>query len=225
MIAIADDPVPLIPSPPNRQDGGAAFVVADECDDDRIARERLLDAAFGLARNEKTCQRLREARFPADRLALIARQGGDLVGTIRLWNIWAGDRAALLLGPLAVAASHRRCGIGARLMHDALDRAQAAGHRAIILVGDPEYYQRFGFDRALTQQLELPGPVEPHRFLGLELQSAALAGASGRVTAAGRLQSNNIGRNRRNQSPRRVRLPNWSWPNARLVRLLSLESV
>jgi predicted N-acetyltransferase YhbS len=72
-------------------------------------------------------------------------------------------------------------------MHEALDRAEAGGHRAIILVADPQYYQRFGFDGTLTEQLELPGPVECHRFLGLELNSGALAGAKGRVTAAGRL--------------------------------------
>jgi predicted N-acetyltransferase YhbS len=215
MIATIYDSTSLSPPPHTRRD---AIVVGDECDTDHMARDQLLDAAFGLARNEKTCQRLRDERFPADRLALVARQGSHLIGTVRLWNIRAGDRAALLLGPLAVAASHRRCGIGTRLMQNALARAQGAGHRAIILVGDADYYGRFGFDCTLTDKLELPGPVERHRFLGLELYPGALAHAQGRVSATGRVQSKSTGLNGRRPPARAVllQLPNWGWPAALL---------
>jgi len=227
MIATVVDSVPLGRSPQHSsQARGMAMdrgiVITDECDTDHLGRERLLDAAFGLARHEKTCQRLRDERLPADRLALTARQGAQLIGTVRLWNVLAGDRAALLLGPLAVAASHRRCGLGARLMHAALGRAQAAGHRAVLLVGDQDYYQRFGFDRALTEQLELPGPVERHRFLGLELDPGALAGAKGRVTAAGRRQSRSRYLSGRSRSAPKVswQQPNWGWPSAIVARPL-----
>jgi predicted N-acetyltransferase YhbS len=164
-----------------------SILIADERETDRIERERLLDAAFGSRRYEKTCQRLRDGRHPADRLALAVHDGPQLVATLRLWNILAGELPALLLGPLAVAASHRCCGIGAQLVEEALQRAAAAGHRAIILVGDQKYYQRFGFENVLTQHLVLPGPVERHRFLGLELTAAALAGACGLVIPTGRV--------------------------------------
>jgi predicted N-acetyltransferase YhbS len=59
------------------------------------------------------------------------------------------------------------------------------GHKAVILVGDAPYYNPLGFERALTRGLALPGPVEEERFLGLELATGALAGAQGRVIAAG----------------------------------------
>ena len=77
----------------------------------------LLDAAFGEARFEKTCERLREGRLPA--LSLVAQdEAGRLVGTVRLWNVSAGPgRAALLLGPLAVDGALRSQGLGGR--HDA----------------------------------------------------------------------------------------------------------
>jgi predicted N-acetyltransferase YhbS len=57
----------------------------------------------------------------------------------------------------------------------------------VILVGDAPYYERFGFSRAGAQALDLPGPVDPARFLALELQPGALAGAAGLVRATGAL--------------------------------------
>lgn len=55
----------------------------------------------------------------------------------------------------------------------------------MLLVGDEPYYQRFGFSRALTEHLRLPGPFERDRFLALELVPDALHGARGMVIAAG----------------------------------------
>ena len=70
-------------------------------------------------------------------------------------------------------------------MDAAIARAKASGHGAILLVGDAPYYARFGFERQLTKNLQMPGPVELDRFLGLELRDGALAGASGRLRATG----------------------------------------
>ncbi len=55
----------------------------------------------------------------------------------------------------------------------------------MLLVGDEPYYRRFGFERALTQGLVMPGWVDEARFLGKELAQGALRGAEGRVGAAG----------------------------------------
>ena len=157
----------------------------DERAGDVIARERLLDDAFGAGRFEKTCERLREGRLAARSLALVAMDGGSLVGTLRFWHVETGGAPALLLGPLAVADSHRELGLGAALMRMGLDRAEALGHEAVILVGDEAYYRRFGFARAHVQGLDLPGWYDPARFLGLEFAPGALARAKGMVVATG----------------------------------------
>jgi predicted N-acetyltransferase YhbS len=162
-----------------------SLAIRDETFADIDARERLLNAAFGPARFAKTCERLREGRAPARRLTLVACLGERLVGTIRFWHIQAGDRPALLLGPVAVNAEFRSLGIGRKLIAEGLFRAVQQGHKAVILVGDAPYYNPLGFERALTRGLALPGPVEEERFLGLELATGALAGAQGRVIAAG----------------------------------------
>jgi predicted N-acetyltransferase YhbS len=145
----------------------------------------LLDEAFGLARSDKAAERLREGRFPARGLALVAKDVGELIGTLRMWHILAGEVPALLLGPLAVAKAYRSLGLGRRLMAEALFRAARAGHKAVLLVGDAAYYESFGFSRRHTLGLVLPGPVDEARFLGLELKGGALQAARGFVVAAG----------------------------------------
>ena len=161
------------------------IIIRDEARRDAAAREALLDAAFGSERHEKTCERLREGRLAAHGLSLVAEMDGRIIATVRLWHVKAGDRDALLLGPLAVDSAYREHGIGARLMRLALNRAALESHRSVILVGDPAYYARFGFSDASMAGLDLPGPVDRARFLGLELRDGALAGARGLVTATG----------------------------------------
>jgi predicted N-acetyltransferase YhbS len=163
------------------------IAIGDESEADFAAREDLLDAAFGPARFEKTSERLREGRRAARGLALAAKDGDELVGTVRLWHIVAGEIPALLLGPLAVAETHRCLGLGRRLMAEALFRALMQGHKAVLLVGDAPYYAPFGFERRHTEKLVLPGPVDRNRFLGLELAPDTLRGAEGAVIATSAL--------------------------------------
>lgn len=156
-------------------------ILAPERAEHGPAVERLIDAAFGEARWHKTCQRLRDGRKPRAALSLVALDGGRLVGTVRLWDIAAGRRRALLLGPLAVDDAWRDKGVGSDLMKEALKRAAAAGEESVLLVGDAPYYGRFGFRRDLTRRLWMPGPVEAGRFLACELKADALADAEGPV--------------------------------------------
>jgi predicted N-acetyltransferase YhbS len=151
------------------------------------ARELLLDLALGCGRRKKTSERLREGRLPAADLSFSATtKNGRLIGTVRLCPVSAGrERPALLLGPLAVHPSYRNRGIGSALMRMALEKAAALGHRAVLLVGDEPYYKRFGFSRAATEHLRLPGPFERDRFLALELVPGALRDARGTVVATG----------------------------------------
>src|ERR1700680_2747129 len=163
----------------------APFVIRAERASDVVARETLLDACFGENRSLRTCQRLRDGRAPAEGLALSVVAEGRLVGTLRLWHVSAGDRPALVLGPLAVDNTCRKLGVGAALMDHALAAAKARGHRAVMLLGDAPYYARFGFSATKTGELSLPGPFERDRLLGLELREGALDGAWGMIVPAG----------------------------------------
>lgn len=166
------------------------FTIETEATADVYQREALLDRAMGPRRKRKSSEKLRRGRMPADGLALVARAGdGRLLGTVRLWNVWLGVNGGevLLLGPLAVEPDMKGIGIGSALMNEAIAKAAQLQHRAILLVGDPEYYVRFGFTADRTGQLSMSGPYEKHRFLALELQDGALNNASGVLQACGRL--------------------------------------
>jgi predicted N-acetyltransferase YhbS len=160
--------------------------IETETHNDVLARERLLDRAMGADRRLKPSEKFRAGRLPAEGLALVARDGDRLVGSVRLWHVAAGGRPALLLGPLATDPALQGRGVGGGLMQVGLNRAALAGHRAVILVGDPEYYERFGFTRSKVGGLVMPGPVDRRRFLGIDLSAGALRGAEGRVIATGR---------------------------------------
>jgi predicted N-acetyltransferase YhbS len=154
--------------------------------------EQLLDLGFGLARRTKTSYRLREGAIAADGLSQVVREPGlGVVGAISYWPLAIGGQGtpALLLGPLAVHPERQKRGIGLALMRHTLAQAKAMGHRLVLLVGDAPYYARVGFQQVPEGQLLLPGPVDPRRFLYLELVPGAFTAARGLVVAAHRRAS------------------------------------
>ena len=148
--------------------------------------EHLLDIAFGPDRSGKTVYRLREGVAPVAELGAVIRENGVLKGSLRFWPVVIGDKRipALLLGPVAVSPADRGKGYARSLIWQGLDQARDLGYGIVLLVGDEPYYLKFGFTRAFTKTLELPGPVDLNRFLGLELQPRALAGVSGMLHRA-----------------------------------------
>jgi predicted N-acetyltransferase YhbS len=61
----------------------------------------------------------------------------------------------------------------------AIEAAASAGPGAVLLVGDAPYYSPLGFAKLPPGQIVMPGPVDPHRMLGLELAEGALAKLAG----------------------------------------------
>jgi predicted N-acetyltransferase YhbS len=134
--------------------------------------EALLDAAFGADRRGRTAYRLRAGLDPIDALSLAAVDADNrLAGSIQCWPvaIAAGDQAPvpiILVGPVAVSPRLQRAGLGRMMMDAVLALADAGAADALMMIGDPEYYERFfGFSAAATAGWTLPGPVERHRLL------------------------------------------------------------
>ncbi|HZH11353.1 MAG TPA: N-acetyltransferase [Microvirga sp.] len=158
-----------------------SLLIRSEQPIDAEAIERLHERAFGPGRFARTASRLREGAGHILDLSFTAMVGTLLVGSVRLTPVMAGEVPALMLGPLTVEPAFENRGIGAALMRRSLEAAKAKGHRLVLLVGDEPYYVRFGFRRVPPQQLQLPGPVNPMRFLALELEEGALGDAKGIV--------------------------------------------
>jgi predicted N-acetyltransferase YhbS len=173
-----------------------SFAIRSERASDVAAREALLDECFGLNRDARTCQRLRDGRLAALAFSAVSsaicRKGksdqnaAGVVGSVRLWHVDAGGVPALMLGPLAVDPSCRNLGIGGALVKHALTAARARGFGAVLLLGDAPYYARFGFSVEKTGALLLPGPFERDRLLALELRTSALDDARGVIVPTGK---------------------------------------
>ena len=152
------------------------------------AVERLYDDVFGPARFHKASYLFREGVAPVRELSWIAlegdRPGNDrLVGAIRYWPILVGETGhpALLLGPLAIAQDRAGKGIGCALMFKTLDLAAQLGHDLVLLVGDVDYYKRFGFVPATPHGFVMPGESRPDRLQVAPLKDNVLGRIAGEV--------------------------------------------
>ncbi|WP_332060681.1 GNAT family N-acetyltransferase [Bartonella sp. CB74] len=173
---------------------GKFFTLTSEQEADKLPRERLLDLTLGKGRKRKSSEALRRGRLAACGLSFVVKNMfGELVGSVRLWHVrfrkgQNGTQHALLLGPLAVATECSGMGIGSVLMRHAIEIAKKSGYGAIFLVGDSEFYQRFGFSSSLTKNLAMPGPYEKHRFQALELIPHYLSSCHGILVPSGKRQ-------------------------------------
>ncbi len=135
------------------------------------AIEELLDDAFGADRHSRTAYKLRAGVYAIDAYSLAALDDGVLVGSIQCWPVQLSEADGtawplILVGPIAVRPDRQRDGIGRMLTDAALARADAAQSEPLVLIGDPEYYERFfGFCATRTGGWALPGPVERRRLL------------------------------------------------------------
>lgn len=124
----------------------------------------LLDDAFGPDRHSRTAYLLRKGMIAIDHLSFSILDDQVLVGSIQCWPIRVADAQLILVGPVAVATNRQNRGIGKLLMQLMLTAA-TRNDAPMVMIGDPEFYGRFGFSAEGTAGWILPGPWEPRRLL------------------------------------------------------------
>ena len=132
--------------------------------------EALLDRAFGAGRLERTAYAVREGTQWLPTLSFAATDAGDmLVGTIQVWpvalTVEEKRHPMLMVGPVAVVPERQGEGYGHALMAAMTDALDPEAPLPQVMVGDPDYYARFGFTAAATGGWDLPGPFERERLL------------------------------------------------------------
>ena len=126
--------------------------------------ENLLDDAFGRNRQQRTAYQLRTDMPIIGHLSFAVIDSGAVVGSIQCWPVRIADSPLILVGPVAVSSQRQNQGIGRLLMRATLDAALSTDP-PMVMIGDPGYYNRFGFIADETGGWTLPGPWEAHRLL------------------------------------------------------------
>jgi putative acetyltransferase len=158
-----------------------SVIIREETPADGPELDALLREAFGRDDEAKLVLRLREDGAVA--AALVAEADGTIVGHLVLsWlptHVDGRSVRAVALAPMAVRPGQQRRGVGSRLVAAAIARVREIGAEAIVVLGHPAYYPRFGFSADLATKLAAPfsGPA----FMALELVPGALNGVSGSV--------------------------------------------
>ena len=161
------------------------MIIRDEQPSDHAAIRAVTVAAFAaVPQSRQTEAAIIEALRAADSLtvSLVAVDGDQLIGHLALSPVSIdehGDLGWYGGGPLAIRPDHQHSGVGSSLIRAGLKRLVELGARGCVLVGDPDYYQRFGFRSH-------PGLIMPdvpaENLLALALGTADVP--SGKVTFA-----------------------------------------
>lgn len=146
-----------------------AITIRPESPGDAGAIEQVTASAFEKALHTNHAEQfIVNALRRAGRLtvSLVAEDDGRIVGHVAVSPVSISSGAAgwFGLGPISVLPDRQRQGIGARLMKAALAELRRLGAAGCVLLGDPDYYRRFGF--APRAGLVLPD-VPPEYFQAL----------------------------------------------------------
>jgi putative acetyltransferase len=147
--------------------------IRDETPQDRAAIYQVVSSAFGQSAEAELIEKLREACDSV--ISLVAEEGSRIVGHVLLSRMQALF-PALALAPVSVVPTRQRRGIGSALIKEAVNRARSENWAAIFVLGDPNYYERFDFDRDAAADFKSPY-AGPH-FMVLSL-SPSLPETSG----------------------------------------------
>jgi predicted N-acetyltransferase YhbS len=141
-------------------------------DVDPVLVEDLLDQAFEPERRNRTAYKVREGMEALGNLSFAALDDDEmLAGTIQCWPVGLTDpqgraHPMIMVGPVAVLPHLQGLGYGQALMTAALTGIDPRAPLPQVMIGDPEYYERFfGFSNAHTGGWQLPGPFDQRRLL------------------------------------------------------------
>lgn len=145
------------------------LVVRNERPGDEAAIQRVIEAAFPVA-SSGTCVEVGivDALRASGALVVsqVAERDGVIIGHVAMSPVTVSDDSGgwFGLGPIAVSPEHQQNGTGSRLMRAALERLEAMGAAGCVLVGEPAFYERFGFRN--VSGFEYPG-IPARYFQGL----------------------------------------------------------
>ncbi|MGH7367544.1 MAG: GNAT family N-acetyltransferase [Candidatus Rokuibacteriota bacterium] len=147
---------------------------------DQAAVRAVNVAAFETPAEANLVDALRAQARPV--VSLVAESAGAIVGHVMFSPVVLPGHPALTLmglGPMAVAPARQRVGVGSALVRAGLAECRRLDADAVVVLGHPAYYPRFGFAAGVRFGLGCEYDVPAEAFMVLELRPGALRGAAG----------------------------------------------
>lgn len=161
----------------------AIIEIREELPEDWDAIHEVNERAFGQAGEANLVRALRNGG--AVTLSLVAIAQSRILGhilfspvTIQSGNV---EFSAIGLAPLAVAPQGQGQGIGAQLVEKGIQLLRERSHPAVVVLGHPDYYPRFGFTKASLYKISWEFDAPEEAFMLLELVPGSLPAAGGVV--------------------------------------------
>lgn len=173
------------------------MIIRAERGHERAAIRHVNERAFERAGEADLVDALRREADPF--VSLVAEDGGRVVGHICFSPVEIGAADAVLgdarskdagarlagtvlgLAPMAVIPERQRQGIGSMLVEKGLTACRERGAVAVVVLGHPDYYPKFGFVPAARYGLRSEYDVPSEAFMAVELTPGVLAGTGGIV--------------------------------------------
>ena len=117
-------------------------------------------------------------------VSMVAEENGEVIGHIMFSPVSLSGCPNLKimgLAPMAVAPKHQQKGVGSALVKTGLEQCRQLGFDAVVVLGHPAYYPRFGFVPSSRFGIDSEYDVPEEAFMAIELKPESLNGMTGRV--------------------------------------------
>ena len=160
----------------------ARMLIRTEKENDKDAVRAVNRSAFETPAEADLVDSLREQAQSI--VSFVAEDGGRVLGYILFSPVSLPahpDLKVMGLGPMAVVREHQRQGIGSALVRAGLEKCRQKGVAAVVVLGHPEFYPRFGFLSSSRFGIDSEYEVQQDAFMVMELQLGSLSGKTGTV--------------------------------------------
>lgn len=161
----------------------SGWSIRGERPEDEARVHGIQQAAFGRPDEADLVDTLRAEAKP--QLSLVAERDGELMGHVFFSPVSIDGATAAPacagLAPLGVLPSQQGRGAGSALVREGLSRCRGIGWKAVFLLGNPVYYQRFDFGLAATRGFHYESAANDPFFQMIELEPNALRGHPGLI--------------------------------------------